>query len=1780
LLLFLSVVLKSQTPQIKDFMGVNLLCEDPIQYVNCVGFAREYHEWQIDEGNVYQDMSIKAYPYNKFKWSKAYNTYTRFPDFYTSISQNLGYSGSGLIPISVSLKSCLPRLSGTGDYPPAAFEFKPVITNESSQIEMPQGGTSCQASITSNLVGNIDLGTVKPCEENSSENPSSYLWYADWATHFSKAFSNNNTDSSFPNHLLKLAEGDNSKAGMNQVGYVEVWNEQDKDWFNVPTAAHNMAEFSATEYAAMSSFTYDGWNQWPSLDPNTAIDHIKGDFESKTQVYNIGVKYGANLEKNSNFKYVFGGLSDIDTKFTDYVDEVKNWCEINRQGSGKVFPFDVINFHHYSDNNSLGTNSDGGVSPESDYMTDKVPNGTPVPEEIVFPAEYNLPELKINKPLKFRLRELYDIYKGPNSKYAKDTELWLSEFGYDTNKKSPQRVPIIAVNGTEPIADQQEVQGRWLVRSFLEIAAAKWDKAMAFFLRDINSNADNPGGAPEGLFQSSGLLLDRFNQYAPKKSYFYVYTMKNALGGLTYCQELNAFDQDVVTNGSFRYLNRWRYEIPEMNPRPRIYHFSIQDDGNIDESKYPTLAIDDALAVWMPTSNNSKILNYKLRFENFPFGLNSVLITDLQVGSTVGTTYSTPVYTDADGKKYIIIRKITERPLFIKFSNGIAPPPVACVTFTGASAISCDAVRVTWSPQSNIAKYLVYYYDKKDSRETNPPLFDLNDTDWKLYTDNFPGNSSSIVVAGLGKLQDNYYIAVIPVNAAGAIPPPTSICAIQVAKTGSCFGGINPKEIKVLNPSNLVVNTLFDYDPSQMCYPLRNPYTTEWADPINHVNLVLSNANTSLVVDAVSIYDATGEGAIELKFDVDNIDNNGNEVKIPYFTEQLYVWKTFPIPSNMGFVRLTITASDDFARISRIILYGRKSNVNYTPLNCCAPTDVVIIGATGVTTPLTTFNAQLGNNSTVIVRGKINVNSGNLTLTDKTLIMDQAAEFEVQNGKTMQIVSSNFQACDLMWKGITMQPGSKVLMTGVTIRDAYQPLLVNRFTGTGIPPKSYFRLEKSFFEGNLNGLYVNPNTTTNSDINNLVSVEGTTFDGLGYDIREPYPAIANVWKPVTNNGMFLNNMNRMLVLHNENNSNDDEFTINPSVFRRMDFGIIGNSIGKLDVSNSFFENILPEVTKYSGRGIFLKNSYLKQRGFGKEAFTPDNISDFFQTLSFKNVATPIFVGTNCSYDIQDNTMWDVGSVADGAINGSRNANNGYITTGASIIANNNIITLQNGVVLEDLAHPAIVKDNNIENYLERTIMGIRASGYGSNEGGVQRIDIHHNSLRLRSSPTTQPDIGAAIHLSNLYNPNIEANRIIVENFNLVPLSNTVPAIYGIHSTAVREATFCRNNIDGWSRAYGNGIHFVNTTNSDLASNIVSDLRFGLSFAATSMNAERLKCNTLKDDGHAVWSANTTMLGKQSTKKNCWDGLYAPLNGPYDPEPKYAAVWEGYHNNIELSQNRFEVTSNGLSCWNPPLNSIIADISMGVSGASTYFSQVTGNTDICSTDSTTLPCFTNHIYFGNTKDDNVGYKYATGESTTPETWTKPMRWILDRDIYRDLRQQYGAISSMPSALQTFAQAKKYGKVGQFYEVEKSIEAIRLASIANKIALDELNKKIATEENDYSNSTTGFWDLSSSEKLTYLEQHPTDGLQANVDRVKQKAILQQQIDVDQNAAINAAKTANNALVVDVNYEKDEQTINGIYLNFLQTGEFMADDVANIEPIADKCPEVGGVAVFKAR
>jgi len=81
-------------------VGTNLRRQDPVQYLDCVGFIREYHDWVIDEGGVFAtpidrenqeedcfdgidnngddypdcedskcQCASEAYPFNRYQWN-------------------------------------------------------------------------------------------------------------------------------------------------------------------------------------------------------------------------------------------------------------------------------------------------------------------------------------------------------------------------------------------------------------------------------------------------------------------------------------------------------------------------------------------------------------------------------------------------------------------------------------------------------------------------------------------------------------------------------------------------------------------------------------------------------------------------------------------------------------------------------------------------------------------------------------------------------------------------------------------------------------------------------------------------------------------------------------------------------------------------------------------------------------------------------------------------------------------------------------------------------------------------------------------------------------------------------------------------------------------------------------------------------------------------------------------------------------------------------------------------------------------------------------------------------------------------------------------------------------------------------------------------------------------------------------------------------------------------------------------------------------------------------
>lgn len=263
---------------------------------------------------------------------------------------------------------------------------------------------------------------------------------------------------------------------------------------------------------------WEGLSSYASPYELAAMCSADYDGHEKTMGDTYGIK---NADPNS--KLVLGGLAGGNT---EYLDLMKLWFENNRRD--KKIAFDVINFHAYS-----GTNA-----PEQSEMKTKC-------EEIVQWRNENAP----------------------------DKEVWITEFGWDTN------------TGSAIAAPDPETQGDWIVRGYLTALGTGIDRASMYMLRDA-SYAQNPG-----KYATSGLTTEK-GAWTKKPSWYYVSTLKN-----------------VLTD----------YELIETQESETVYQYTFKKkDSN-----------EICYALWCPTADGSKINQYSL---NIGENKTKATLTKLQDG--------------------------------------------------------------------------------------------------------------------------------------------------------------------------------------------------------------------------------------------------------------------------------------------------------------------------------------------------------------------------------------------------------------------------------------------------------------------------------------------------------------------------------------------------------------------------------------------------------------------------------------------------------------------------------------------------------------------------------------------------------------------------------------------------------------------------------------------------------------------------------------------------------------------------------------------------------------------------------------------------------------------------------------------------------------------------------------------------------------------------------------------------------------------------------------------
>lgn len=393
----------------------------------------------------------------------------------------------------------------------------------------------------------LNGGAVPPVPAGASATtPASYAAHADEMFQVAARYGSTAVATS----SLQLASGQPVVTGMGSVKYIEDWNEEDAWW----VTSDGSPVFSAAAYAAMASADIDG--------------------DQGRMAKTLGMK-----NADPSMKMVMGGVAGHGTSTTSwedsavaYIEGVRTWAAANRAGD---FPADVLNVHYYSFGPSvLGTmNPAPALSPEDDHVTTRM-----------------------------QVLTAYRDAKLPGK------ELWLTEFGYDTDPQSVLHAPVLGSNSAEV------VQAQWIVRYYLAVMAAGFDRAFLFVSRDGCSGTDT---ACATQFATSGVLGVKGAE-TPKTAYYFIATFRARLASFAW--------EGQATSGGV----------------------------TIARFKDPSSA-KGAYVVWSPTSHATVVAGFTLPVP----GATTVSAVTLAAGQMNGTEATLPVTAGA------VTLDVTETPTIV-----------------------------------------------------------------------------------------------------------------------------------------------------------------------------------------------------------------------------------------------------------------------------------------------------------------------------------------------------------------------------------------------------------------------------------------------------------------------------------------------------------------------------------------------------------------------------------------------------------------------------------------------------------------------------------------------------------------------------------------------------------------------------------------------------------------------------------------------------------------------------------------------------------------------------------------------------------------------------------------------------------------------------------------------------------------------------------------------------------------------------------------------------------
>lgn len=250
-------------PTMDQLIGINAFIDDPLSKMQVAGFVREYHNWNWDEGDLYNFGTIQTgypgYPNNTNKFNPSYAGGGWNFDAY--------YAGLKAAGIQVS-----PAIQGSVSWLTTGQNDKPVSAGESALA------------------------------------PASYAEHADHLYQYAARYGS----TAVADSKLKLASGQPRSTGLNTLTYFENWNEEDKWWKG------RSGYFTPYEYAAMSSADYDGHQGAISstvgiknADPNAKL--VMGGLAAPNLDYVKALKFWSDYNRGGSFPFDVINVHRYDT---------------------------------------------------------------------------------------------------------------------------------------------------------------------------------------------------------------------------------------------------------------------------------------------------------------------------------------------------------------------------------------------------------------------------------------------------------------------------------------------------------------------------------------------------------------------------------------------------------------------------------------------------------------------------------------------------------------------------------------------------------------------------------------------------------------------------------------------------------------------------------------------------------------------------------------------------------------------------------------------------------------------------------------------------------------------------------------------------------------------------------------------------------------------------------------------------------------------------------------------------------------------------------------------------------------------------------------------------------------------------------------------------------------------------------------------------------------------------------------------------------------------------